>query len=402
MFQFDFKSNKGAGKPQGGLRNRDTKASVRRRRGSGSRRLEDGGGEGEEDEDDIFLRMTAPTNAIGAGPPLCRGANGQHQIGPLGRGRDSRLAEAGDVAMAEVQQSRFSSADNGSRGPPMSVRSAEPSGGESGEDLRGTEDERSDASTSDEDDCCLLHDYESFRLGDVIEETLRESRKLASTSTIQLWASFVRSSLAEWRAHIRRRNRYLQKLREAAQQREQLLKRQQQKQKEVARGGMIERIKMLKERALAEAERSEANVRLWKSSTLELDGRSITGEKHRKSNSGDAKMIRNDGEGMEVRTNAGFKVEGQNTNQKEVEATSAGTTGKPPRKGSAGMLQLPKIKLSFNWDKASPKESEKRERENVTTGGEGSPVPSFVNIEEAEEASLNKSAKVGREMGWAQ
>jgi hypothetical protein len=113
-----------------------------------------------------------------------------------------------------------------------------------------------------------------LRLHELIEEALRESRRLVAAAgrltpttaarqramLVNAWVSLVRGSLTAWREQLQRRDRQLERRQAAEQQREVAMKERRRRELEDKKEGMMERIRLMKERALADAARSQDNV----------------------------------------------------------------------------------------------------------------------------------------------
>jgi hypothetical protein len=99
-------------------------------------------------------------------------------------------------------------------------------------------------------------------MGEAIQAALCEGRRLSHD--VPQWTSFVRSSLAAWRDHMQRRDRRLEQRQAAQQQRDDAVKEKRRQEMEGKKEGIMERIRLMKEKALADAARSEVKTRGWK------------------------------------------------------------------------------------------------------------------------------------------
>jgi hypothetical protein len=77
---------------------------------------------------------------------------------------------------------------------------------------------------------------------------------------VNAWVSLVRGSLTAWREQLQRRDRQLERRQAAEQEREVAMKERRRRELEDKKEGMMERIRLMKERALADAARSQDNV----------------------------------------------------------------------------------------------------------------------------------------------
>jgi hypothetical protein len=183
----------------------------------------------------------------------------------------------------------------------------------------------------------------TWQIREAIEAALRESRQLASVGA---WVVLVRGSLATWRDQLQSRDRRLERHQAAEQQREDAMKERRRRELEHKKEGMMERIRLMKERALADAARSQDNVAM-------------------------------------------------NQDHRLPAAPPPGTSPLSPpleKETPRSELQLPRLKLSSRADDVNGGTDGKQRSKANSHSVEGSAAKDFSVMEAVEEATINQSA----------